>query len=50
MFTISGKYGIAKILQTENMVEESCKKQIKRIMDNPVVENQNVVIMQDYYN
>lgn len=27
MFTISGKYGIAKILQTEDMVEDSCKKQ-----------------------
>lgn len=47
MFIIQGKYGIAKILQDENLVEASCKSQIQSIMDSKVVENQNVAVMAD---
>lgn len=47
MFTIAGKYGIAKVLQSEDMVEDACKKQITKIMGNSATENQNVVIMPD---
>lgn len=47
MFTIKGKYGIAKVLQIEDMVEDTCKKQIEKLMNSPVVENQNVAVMSD---
>lgn len=47
MFTIAGKYGIAKVLQSEDMVEDACKKQITKIMGNSATENQNVAIMPD---
>lgn len=47
MFTITGKYGTAKVLQSEDMVEDACKKQIERVLNNPVVEGQNVVVEAD---
>lgn len=47
MFTLSGKYGEAKVLQDKDLVERGCLDQIQKFMDNPVVENSNVAIMPD---
>lgn len=49
MITLEGKYGEAKILQNSEYVETKAIEQLKNILNSPVVENQNIVVMPDVH-